>query len=242
MSDYTALLDTISASQSQKEVTANSALLAAWPAMMFAKRDSTSSGLTWGYYGGRLNGANVGNGTVLLTASATNYIVVNRNTLAVSVATTTTNWNDTATYGRAYQVTVGTSAPSDWSDVRQACDGTGILDTRFLPLKVVSVAYAATTTVDLSNYSAYATVILDLTLTGNVTFNLTNGTDAQVIKLRVRQDGTGNRIWTSGGNLRFSSDTPSITLSTAASKLDYLSFEWCAADGKADFLASNMGR
>ena len=133
MSDYASLIDSISQSQAQKEVTANAALNAAWPAMMFARRDSTSSGLTWGYYGGRLNGANVGNGIVLLTASATNYIVVHRTTLAVSVATTTTNWNDTTTYGRAYQVTVGTSSPSDWQDVRLSTDGTGILFAAGLP-------------------------------------------------------------------------------------------------------------
>jgi len=128
MSDYTALLDTISTSQSLKEVTANAALLAAWPAMMFAKRESTSSGLTWGYYGGRLNGASVGNGTVTLTASATNYVVVHRTTLAASVATTTTNWNNSGTYGRAYQVTVGASAPTNYLDVRRTADGNGILD------------------------------------------------------------------------------------------------------------------
>lgn len=106
---------------------------------------------------------------------------------------------------------------------------------------VVAVIYAATTTVDLSTYSSYATVILDLTLTGNVTFNLTNGTDGQRIEVRVRQDATGSRVWTSGANLRMSSDIPSITLSTAASKLDKLGFEWVGADGKADINATNKG-
>lgn len=127
MSDYTALLDTISQSQSQKEVTANSALLAAWPAMMFGRRDSTSTGLTWGYYGGRMNGTSVANGTLSLTASNTNYVVVNRTTLAVSVSTATTNWNDTANYGRAYQVTVGASAPTDWLDKRADTGGIFVL-------------------------------------------------------------------------------------------------------------------
>lgn len=106
---------------------------------------------------------------------------------------------------------------------------------------VVTVTYAATTTVDLTNYSAYSIVILDLTLTGNVTFNITNGTDGQAIKLRVRQDATGSRIWTSGANLRFSADITSVTLSTTASKLDYVAFEWNGTDGKADVLATNYG-
>ena len=106
---------------------------------------------------------------------------------------------------------------------------------------IVTVSYSATTTFDLTSYSLYKTVILDLTLTGNVTFNLTNGTDGQVIKLRVRQDATGSRVWTSGANIRLSADIAAITLSTAASKLDYIGFAWNGTDGKADVLAVNKG-
>lgn len=106
---------------------------------------------------------------------------------------------------------------------------------------VATVTYAATTTVDLTAYAGYKFVILDLTLTGDVTFNITNGVDGQVIKLRVRQDGSGNRIWTSGANLRLSGDITSIVLSTAASALDYIGFEWNGTDSKADVLAINKG-
>lgn len=113
--------------------------------------------------------------------------------------------------------------------------------TELLPYVVATVTYAGTTTVDLSTYASYATVILDLTLTGAVTFNLTNGTDGQVIKLRCRQDGTGSRIWTSGANIRLSADITSIVLSTAVSKLDYIGFEWNGTDSKADVLAINKG-
>ncbi len=113
--------------------------------------------------------------------------------------------------------------------------------TELMPQVVVTVTYAGTTTVDLSTYASYAIVILDLTLTGNVTFNLTNGTDGQIIRLRVRQDGSGNEIWTSGANLRFNADITSIVLSTAASKLDYIAFEWNGTDSKADVLAITKG-
>lgn len=106
---------------------------------------------------------------------------------------------------------------------------------------VLAQAYLASTTVDLTPYPFCTEVIVDITLAGNVTFNITNGKDGQKIIVRCRQDATGNRTWTSGANLRFSADTPSITLSTGANKLDYLAFRWNGTDSKADFQASNLG-
>jgi len=123
MSDSTSILDTISVSQASKEVTANALSEAAAPAFLFAKRDATTAALTWGFYGGRIDGTAVANGTVALTASNTNYVVAHRTTFAVTAATTTTNWNNTATYGRMYQIVVGTSAPTSWQDHRFGTGG-----------------------------------------------------------------------------------------------------------------------
>ena len=92
MASSTSNLDLISPSQASKEATANELFNAGSPAALFGRRASTCTGLTWGYYGGRLSVAGVStlinNGTIALSASSTNYIeattagVVSKNTTA----------------------------------------------------------------------------------------------------------------------------------------------------------------
>jgi hypothetical protein len=97
---------------------------AASSAMVFARRAATCTGLTWGYYGGRWSGLSVANGTVALTASATNYVVVALATGVVSVSTATTNWNDTTNYARAYEIVAGGASVSSYEDHRAGSGGT----------------------------------------------------------------------------------------------------------------------
>lgn len=99
-------LQTLSDSQVSKEVPVNENFDTLSAAGIFGKRHPVTSGLTWGYYGGRYNGNTVADGTVTLTNSATNYVVVNRSTGVVSVSTSATNYNDTTNYARLYQLTV----------------------------------------------------------------------------------------------------------------------------------------
>lgn len=92
MSDSTTWLDTLSASDSQKEVTNNELFDAASPATLFGRHASACAGLTWGYYGGRhwdgTAAVLIANGTLSLANGATNYIeatsagVVSSNTSA----------------------------------------------------------------------------------------------------------------------------------------------------------------
>ena len=98
---------------------------AASPSMIYGRRAAATTGLTWGYYGGRYSSLSVANGTLTLTASATNYVVANKTTGAVSVSTSNTNWNDTAGYERCYLVTTGTSTVSAYEDHRQLMGGAG---------------------------------------------------------------------------------------------------------------------
>jgi hypothetical protein len=110
-------LDTLSASQSQKEVGANALFDAGSPATIFGRRASTTTGLTWGYYGGRMlvDGvlSTISNGTCALTASATNYVEASA---AGAVSKNTTAF--TAGQIPLYTVVTGTAAVTSYTDER----------------------------------------------------------------------------------------------------------------------------
>lgn len=123
MANSTSNIDAISVSQASKEVTANAFFDAASQAATYGRRASTSSGLTWGYYGGNVVKSDgltdqIANGTLTLTASATSYIVAAKATGAVSAATTTTNWDNATDYWRLYSVVCDASTVTSWSDLR----------------------------------------------------------------------------------------------------------------------------
>ncbi len=117
MSNSTTILDLLTSSQPQKEVTANALFDSASPATAFARRASTSAGLTWGYYGGSIwvDGVmtQISNGTVALTASATNYVEMTR---AGTVSKNTTAF--TAGSYPLYQVVTGASTVTSYTDHR----------------------------------------------------------------------------------------------------------------------------
>lgn len=139
--------------------------------------------------------------------------------------------------------TVDARLPVGTNGQRLVADSAEALGVKWLSgtsLVVVSTAYASTVTLDLSSYSAYDIVIhLVGTLTGPITYNITNGFDGQIVRARFRQDSTGGRVLAHGANLRGSASTPLPLLSVGPSALDRLGFEWCAADSKADLVAIN---
>lgn len=118
MASSTSNIDKITTSQASKEVTANAYFDAASAAALYAYRESTSSGLTWGYYGGvvRVSGVAtvIANGTIALTASASNYIEADSATGAVSKNTS----GFTAGRIPLYTVVAGASTPTSWTDHR----------------------------------------------------------------------------------------------------------------------------
>jgi hypothetical protein len=117
MSHSTSLLDLVAQSQASKEVTVNAALDAASPAMIFGRRASASSGLTWGYYGGTMlvDGAltAIANGTLTLAASQTIYVQATR---AGVVSSNTTGYS--AGQIPLYTVVTGASSVTSYTDHR----------------------------------------------------------------------------------------------------------------------------
>ena len=119
MASSTTNLDTLSSGQASKEVTANALFDAGSPATLFGRRASTTTALTWGYYGGMLTVdgvlTSIANGTVALTGSTTNYVEANR---AGTVSKNTTGF----TAGRIplYTIVTGASTVTSYTDHRLA--------------------------------------------------------------------------------------------------------------------------
>lgn len=151
--------DTIATAQAQKEVTANAYFDAASPAILFGRRASASSGLTWGFYGGEMMVDGVltpiNNGSVILTASATNFVEATR---AGVVSSNTVGFS--AGQIPLYEVVCGTSAVTSWTDRRAWVE----------PRHLTANVSLAITTADVTLTAAQARagrVVLTGTLTGN---------------------------------------------------------------------------
>lgn len=127
---------------------------AALAALAFgSKNEATSSGLTWGYWGGRWGGTVVADGTLALTASATNYIVANRSSGAISVSTASTNWSDSDNYARLYKVSTGSSSISGTPEDHRA----GPKGLFGIPQPTSSGGETGTGTSSYSGYQVHAT-------------------------------------------------------------------------------------
>ena len=118
MADSTTNLDPVVAVSYSKEVQLNALMDAASPATTYGRRLSTTTGLIWGYYGGKVALAGVvttiANGTLTLTASTTNYVQAHPDTGAVSVNTS----GFTAGYLPLYTIVTDASSVTSYTDQR----------------------------------------------------------------------------------------------------------------------------
>jgi sugar lactone lactonase YvrE len=115
-------LQTINASASP-EVQMNENFGALDWAAVYAMDARTTTGVTWGYLGGRWGGFAVTTSTLTLNAAASNYVVVAVADGAITTSTSTTNWNDASNYRRVYLVTTVGGAVTAIEDHRAGPNG-----------------------------------------------------------------------------------------------------------------------
>lgn len=194
MADSTTHVDTVAASQAAKDVTVDELVDALSPALTFGRHASECAGLTWAYYGGRLNISGsptaIVNGTITLTPSVTCYVRVNASTGVVDFVTSApVGWPAPSGYFALYEIDVGTDAPTDWTDLRPwnpggtGTGGGGIT--------------ALTGDVTASGSGSVAATIANDAVTNAKAANMANGT----VKYR-RTAGTGDPEDTTLTNLK----------------------------------------
>ena len=110
-------------SQANPEVVVNENFAILAGLAVYGRDPTTTTGLTWGFEGGRWSGFAVTSGTLSLTASQTNYLTVNRATGVLSASTSIAAWNDTANHARAYLIVAGTSTVTSFEDHRVGGSG-----------------------------------------------------------------------------------------------------------------------
>jgi hypothetical protein len=72
---------------------------------VYGLKHSTTTGLSWGYYGGRWGGFAIADDVLTLTDASANYIVVEIASGDISIDTASTDWDDDTNYVRVYKVT-----------------------------------------------------------------------------------------------------------------------------------------
>ena len=115
--EYRALMTFPTVAEARKAINENFQTLE-W-ASIFGRRHPVTTGLTWGYYGGRYGGTVIADGTVTLSANDVNELVMERATGEVMLATGSPNeWDNTGFYARLYRVTTNASAVTAVEDHR----------------------------------------------------------------------------------------------------------------------------
>ncbi len=224
MADSTSHLALLSASQAGKELTANALFNAASPAMIFAYDRSNSSGLYWGYFGGRYRKPDgsriwIPNGQVILTGSyggTQNYIEVSQ---TGTVSVNTSGWTNGSK--PLYTVWTTLTGPYSWVDYRTGREGEAKIWDRY----VATISYASTINIDLG----LGIDVGRITLGGSPSIYLHGGGDGQIITLELTQDAIGSRVVTWGAECHFAQGLPSPTLTGEPGRMDRIAFQCMGA-------------
>lgn len=151
----------------------NELFAAASPSMAFSRDAAGSSGLVWAYRGGWWGDDLIVGDSETLTPSATTYMVVDRADGSVSFSTSSTNWNNTTDYARAYLITTGAASVTDYKDRRGGPGGAvsgsggggggGGSSTQCLPIACSDETTALTTgTAKVTFHMPYAMTVTEI--------------------------------------------------------------------------------
>lgn len=185
--------DLISSGQAQKELTANALFAASSKGMLYARRDSTSSALTWGYYGGNFGEiATFPNGTLTLTANATNFIQASKTTGVLS--SNTTGFGVSSDFVKCYEVICGPATATSWTDRRPeflaagSSGGGGLVS--FVENKVTTAPNATVPVVSLAPSASVTEANVDISIvpkgTGSFSLRVPDNTTVGGNKLGTR--------------------------------------------------------
>lgn len=200
------VMQQLSESQASPEIVINENFVSLEHHAVYGKDPDTTTGLTWGYLGGRWGGISVSAGTLSLTNATTNYIVVHRTTGAITVSTSATNWNATTTYARVYKLTTAGSAVTATEDHRSGPNGVhGMADIAGGAIDASAVTYTPATEGDWDGSSD----------PGNVDDAL-DELAARVVDLETAPGGGRHAIWVAAGSITPSATGGCATLATVA--------------------------
>lgn len=211
MSNSTSLLDILAESQANKEEKADALFDACSQAALFGRRDSTSSGTTWGYYGGRLLVRGVptaiANGTVVLTVSTINYVEAN----GAGVVSVNTSAFSADKYP-LYEISCSSLGASTWTDHRPIDFDPASL--------VVAASTGSSYAVDLRLAQTFSLTLNAATVTLSFTNPPTSPNRPWRFRLILTQDGTGGRIVTWPASVLWPPLASSPSLATAAGAVE----------------------
>ena len=74
---------------------------------VYGKDATHTSGLSWGYLGGRWGGFSIVSGTLTLTGNSTIYITVSRSTGVISTSNDDSAWVNVDNHAKVYKITTG---------------------------------------------------------------------------------------------------------------------------------------
>lgn len=109
--------------QDSPEVPVNENFTALEHMAVYAKDATTTTGLNWGYLGGRWGGFAVAAGTLSLAAGSTLYLTVGRATGVLSASNSDAAWSNTDSYARVYKLTTGPGTVTAVEDHRAGFGG-----------------------------------------------------------------------------------------------------------------------